>query len=526
MLGATVGAAVAAIAYAPLETKSKWLLVCGAAVAYASRDLVRAMWKLRKVPGPLPLPLLGNVLSFANQEIHLTYAKWHLRYGKTFKWWAGPYPVIVTSDLEVVHRVGLRKFSQFKNHTPLPDHVVPLFPGEMKVMRFGMDVSRDLRWKGLRSTANSIFRSREVMSAFAPLMKASADALSERLGRVKEGESVDIWRALGDMTLDILGTTVFGVRFNSVQSEGSEAVEAARTIFRIRIASFEWNPYLALSLITPRFLTPLLVWLSRKAPTKTMKEADWAVGVLARLSEAMYEDAKRGLEEGTSDHQNFLKLFIDAHNRETGDLLTQDEVKAQAILFLLAGYETTANTLAYAIYLLTQNKEAEKKLIEEIDGLRCATPSLEELKSMVYLEGVVKESLRLYGPLPFTDRQASEEVELGGGVVALKDQIVLIDTRAMSLDEAYFPEPQRFLPERFVEGSEIYEKQVHRAHTPWGIGPRMCVAADFALAEAKLALITLYRRFTFEHDPKYEFKTSMAATLGPVNGVRVFVNKR
>uniref|UniRef100_A0A7S2SYC1 Cytochrome P450 n=1 Tax=Chloropicon primus TaxID=1764295 RepID=A0A7S2SYC1_9CHLO len=531
MLGATVGAAVAAIAYAPLETKSKWLLVCGAAVAYASRDLVRAMWKLRKVPGPLPLPLLGNVLSFANQEIHLTYAKWHLRYGKTFKWWAGPYPVIVTSDLEVVHRVGLRKFSQFKNHTPLPDHVVPLFPGEMKVMRFGMDVSRDLRWKGLRSTANSIFRSREVMSAFAPLMKASADALSERLGRVKEGESVDIWRALGDMTLDVVGSTVFGVRFKSVKEEGADVVKAARIIFKNSSPFSFNNPYLLLALVTPSFIHPVLQFFAERYPTQAMREQFWAAEHLGKVSDQVFDLAQSGQIGSPDDpyHYNgnsFLKLFIEGHNRETNKNLSKDEVVAQAFTFLLAGYETTANTLAYAIYLLTQNKEAEKKLIEEIDGLRCATPSLEELKSMVYLEGVVKESLRLYGPLPFTDRQASEEVELGGGVVALKDQIVLIDTRAMSLDEAYFPEPQRFLPERFVEGSEIYEKQVHRAHLPFGLGPRMCVASNFALTEAKLALITLYKKYRFDYDTKHEFKTAMGVTLSPVNGVRVFVRKR
>ena len=545
MIGtAALVAALAAVAYAPIQvpaelasfaTEGAVTVVVKVALGLVvlSLPMLHKLWRQKEVPGPWPLPLVGNALAVAaTPDVPKLYEKWEKRYagGKgLFKYFFLNYPIVVVSDVNIARMMMLRKFSIFKNHTPLPPSFVPLLPGEMKVMQYGMDISRDVRWKGLRSTANSIFHNVHTMSGFCPLMKEIADELADRLGEVKEGESIDIWRAFGDMTLDVLGSTVFGVRFNSVRSDGSDAVEAARTLFRINIASPEWNPYLAAGLVLPRFMGPLLGWMMDKFPTQKMKKVVWAIGVLAKMSTELYEGAMSELEGGAtkaSDHENLLKLFIEAHNRETGNLLSRDEVKAQALLYLLAGYETTANTLAYCVYLLSKNKDKEQALIHEIDALESPVPTLDEIKSLTYVEGVVKESLRLYGPIPFTDRQASETTDLTDHLRIFKEQCVHISTRSMSLNLEYFPDPDKFLPERFVKGSDLYDRQNHHAFMPWGAGPRMCVASDFALTEAKLALVTLYRKYRFVLDPVYKLELHFAVSLAPKNGVHVFVRKR
>mmetsp|Transcript_13252 Transcript_13252/g.25222 ORF Transcript_13252/g.25222 Transcript_13252/m.25222 type:complete len:366 (-) Transcript_13252:775-1872(-) len=365
------------------------------------------------------------------------------------------------------------------------------------------------------------------MSNFCPFMKATAKELCERIGEAKEGEAIDIWRALGDMTLDVIGSTVFGCRFDCIRGKGNDAVKAARIIFKVNIASFSWNPYLAIGMLCPKFMLPLLTFLSKRFPTGAMKEVEWAVNTLARLSEAMVDDANKEIANGgDGGNHNLLKLFVKAHNRETGDPLGTDEVKAQAFLYLLAGYETTANTLAYSVYLLSTNPEKEEKLIEEIDRLSGSRQeSFQDLKSYVYTEGVVKEALRLFGPIPLTDRQASEPMQLKNFKVDT-DQVIHISTRMMHRNREYFPSPEEFMPERFVKGSEVFDEQEHRAFVPWGLGPRMCVAADFALMEAKLALITLYKRFRFEYNKAKKFEVSFGASLSPVNGIEVFVHPR
>jgi cytochrome P450 len=117
-------------------------------------------------------------------------------------------------------------------------------------------------------------------------------------------------------------------------------------------------------------------------------------------------------------------------------------VKAQALLYLLAGYETTANTLAYAVYLLSKNKDKEQVLIDEISRLETEGGGEEEeddLKSYVYVEATVRESLRMFGPIPFTDRQASGDQQLKDFKV-VKDQVIHIATRNMHYNPEYFPE--------------------------------------------------------------------------------------
>ena len=163
-------------------------------------------------------------------------------------------------------------------------------------------------------------------------MQTVTDRLVRRLeGFAESGEAVEIWRCFGDMTLDVLGATVFGKSFNSIEGS-SEAVEAARTIFSINVAAMDFHPLLALGLVLPTYLIPPVAWLTKVFPTRKMREVERAMGVLASLSDELYEDAVAELEGGVEQQShNLLKMFIQARKRESGDLLTRDEVKAQAV---------------------------------------------------------------------------------------------------------------------------------------------------------------------------------------------------
>merc|ERR1712072_1490160 len=344
------------------------------------------------------------------------------------------------------------------------------------------------------------------------------------------GEAIDIWRAFGDMTLDVIGSTVFGDS-----------------------GPFGSNPYMVIAGVAPASMTPVLQVLARKFPTKGMRENQWAVGFLNGVSDEMYELAQK--ENNNNKNKNdedskietsseadsspagmlsydftgnsFLKLFINGHSRVAGESLKKVEVVSQAFIFLLAGYETTANTLAQTVYLLCKHKDKERALINEIDRLeeQEEEETSSELKSHVYVEACVKEALRMVGPGAFLARLASRDTEVGKRCIA-KDTPLHMHTHSMHHNPQYFPFPSTFMPERFIPGSEVYELQNHKAFMPFGLGPRMCVAWNFAMAEAKLALITLYRKYSFEHNPKHEYKNSMILTLGPSNGVEVLVHKR
>lgn len=224
--------------------------------------------------------------------------------------------------------------------------------------------------------------------------------------------------------------------------------------------------------------------------------------------------------------ENFLKLFLQNHNRETGEVLSKKEINAQAFIFTLAGYETTANTLAISLYLLAKNKEKETALINEIDRYKSSElPSLEELKKYEYVEAVLKEGLRMFGPTPLTDRECSQNTEIKEHMI-YKNSRVHIGIQNLHSNAKYFPNPDQFIPERFIPSSSVYKEQNHQAFMPWGLGPRMCVASNFALVEAKLALITLFRQFTFSLKSSDDLKFTFGVTRNPQNGVQVFVHKR
>ncbi|UPQ99426.1 cytochrome P450 [Chloropicon primus] len=547
------------IALAPgVSIAVKLATLAGLATVVTHIPMVAAMWRHRTVPtAGRPLPFVGNMLEIFDVrgdgvDLHLLYDEWAKEYGPVFKLFIGTRCVIVAADLDLVREVTLRKFSAFNARAgPSRDSETKVLgEQERKQAKYSIfNTKNPMLWKGLRSNANAIFHSVDKMAGFAPLMKSTADELADRLALVKEGESVDIWRLFGDMTLDVIGSTVFGVRFNSIHSpEGAEAVKAARTIFKYNILG--GNPYVMAAFACPSFLQPALKTLSERYPTKAMRELSEARGLIHEISEQVYNlataeednapagpnDAEPAAGKKLSDsyHYNgnsFLKLFIEGRNRDTGAPLQKHEILPQAFIFLLAGYETTANTLGSTIYMLTQNKEAEEKLIEEIDRLgkgKPGLPSIEELKDYKFLDAVLNEVLRIMGPAPLFTREALKDVDMSHGGVGriVKGTSVHIASHSLHMNPKHWPEPRRFLPERFVEGTKAYAAQNHKAWMPFGSGPRMCVASGFALVEAKLALITLYRRFRFEHAPGHKFVTKMILTVGPVDGIQVLVKKR
>jgi len=518
--------------------------------------LIKAMWRYRHIPGPVPLPFLGNFLSVPTGNIDEMYGVWEKRHGPVFKWFMGTSVIIVTSDVSMTREVGLKKFSVFTNRkVPVPKSLYAFLPVEFQgFLKYGIFTATGKYWKGIRSTSASIFHSVENLDTFTPFMKEIANELTDTLGDLKEGESIDIWRALGDMTLDVIGSTVFGVRFNSIQNRGSEEVKAARAIFANGGYQFFRNPYILLSFVFPPLL-PVLGLMAQAFPTRSMQKMRHACKVLSNISESIADEARALVQRSAStssavtdapagpenssvyEHigENFTRLFVQAYNKETGNLLSKKEITAQAFAFVLAGYETTANTLANTVYLLTKNKDKEAALLKEIDRYDSSFwrrvnscndfLSVEELKDYEYVEAVVKEALRMYGPVPNISRNCSSNTQIKNMPI-YKDTEVHCSTQNMHWNPEYFPNPEKFMPERFIPSSPIYKLQNHQAFMAFGIGPRMCVASNFAVTEAKLALITLYRRFTFTPSPGYKHKLKMTATLSPENGVKVLVHHR
>ena len=201
--------------------------------------------------------------------------------------------------------------------------------------------------------------------------------------------------------------------------------------------------------------------------------------------------------------------------------MTNEEILAQCILFFIVGYDTTATTISLALYMLALNPSKQNKLHQEIvdqlerleketgesDPLKLVT--LDELNNFKYLSAVVDETLRLYPPGTVLERTANDNITLedtegNHKVKIFKGDVVRIPVYAIHHSEKFYPNPEQFQPERFLD-----EPTFHKyTYLPFGSGPRNCVAKRLALMEAKLAILNIIRNYKLETCSKTMVNTS------------------
>jgi len=175
--------------------------------------------------------------------------------------------------------------------------------------------------------------------------------------------------------------------------------------------------------------------------------------------------------------------------------------------------------LAWTWYLLSQHPEFESKLRAELSRvLNGRTPTAADLRQLPYTEMVVRESLRLYPPATGFAREPIEDVRIGGYEVP-KGSLIVANTYALHRDARFFPDPERFDPERFAEG---WEARISRyAYLPFGGGPRVCIGNGFAMMEAVLIVATMAQRWRFLLESAPKVVPVQLVTLRPKNGIRM-----
>jgi len=197
---------------------------------------------------------------------------------------------------------------------------------------------------------------------------------------------------------------------------------------------------------------------------------------------------------------------METRNKDSGPEFNINEMTAQAFVFFLAGFESVSTAMCFMTHLVAVNPDVQSKLREEVDDVLKQTngkPTYEAINRMKYLDAVINESLRLYPVAAFLDRQCVKEFELppatsDGEPITLKPgDIVWFPSYALHRDPKYYSQPDKFNPERFLNGDVN-----NSVYMPFGIGPRVCIGNRFALMEAKVMLFYLLWRYDLEPDIK------------------------
>jgi len=204
--------------------------------------------------------------------------------------------------------------------------------------------------------------------------------------------------------------------------------------------------------------------------------------------------------------------------------MSSEQIRNEAVVILMAGHETTANSLAWAIYLISQYPHVEEKLLEELKIVLNGRPArYEDISSLKYTRAIFEEAMRLYPPVPVLSRVALEEETICDRNVP-KDSIMLVIPWLLHRHELLWHKPNHFIPERFMDGWP--HKHDKCAYVPFSAGPRFCLGAAFGLMEATICLASIMQNFSLSMSPRFTPGYECRLTLRPSNGLPMVIKKR
>lgn len=363
-------------------------------------------------------------------------------------------------------------------------------------------------WRKQRRLLQPVFHRRRI-DGFASIMTESASKMLARWESVADGDVLDVDKEFHDVTFSIVGLALFGVDLRDESQDMGHLMEHASKYFSYRLGNM---------------LAPPL-WV----PTKRNREYKAAAQKLAHLGPQMVQDRRAHIaEHGSADESgrqfDMMDLLLEARYEDTGEGMGDEQLITEINAMLGAGHETTANTLSWTFYLLSNYPEVEAKLRAEIDSvLGNRTPTLEDIGELTYTKMVINESMRLY-PAAWAIARQSIEADQFGPYELPADSGVLIPVHSIHRHPDFWDEPERFDPERFTPEKE---KEMHRfAFFPFGGGPRQCIGQSFALMEAQLVLAMIVQRYRLTLVPDHVVEPEPLITLRMKNGLQMMLEKR
>ena len=349
------------------------------------------------------------------------------------------------------------------------------------------------RWELQRRTLAPLFAKRTVNS-FAKSMFDAANALVAKWTRLGDGAVVDVAAEMTLVTLNVLALTIFSDGIGENLDEFRQAMNAYfGVIGRIGVLDLLGAP----------------PWIPRHGQARLRKTMEYFEGIIDEIIEARHRRLQALQPDIESD--DLLSLLLRALDPSTGRSMSAKEVKSNILTFLSAGHETTANALAWSIFLLSQSPPWAARVQEEAGReLRGTVEGLAD--RLVVTRTVVEEALRLYPPIAALSRMA-EHADMLAGVEVKPGSLVVIAPYVLHRHQSLWHLPDMFDPSRFSDGQR--GKIDRFAYLPFGMGPRTCIGASFALQEATIVLAVLMNTFDMRLLPCARVWPMQRVTLRP-----------
>ncbi|CAB3365184.1 Hypothetical predicted protein [Cloeon dipterum] len=466
-------------------------------------------WKKKGVKFIKPWPIAGSTATIMLMKEHLLH--FHQRVYKEYEgepfigFFQGRLPTLMIFDTELIKRIFVKDFSHFVDHGfKMSEEADPL-------NALNLFNVQGQRWKDLRTKLVPTFTSGKMKGMF-PLIQECTERFDEHLDQLaKSGEIFEAKNLLGCLFTDVIGSCIFGINCNTIKEPNNEfRVMGKRLIDVTPIQAFKgmlvflFND-LALKLkigVTDPEVTEFFKKLTLDLVAHRKKNNIVRKDFLQLLME-LKENGRVSVDDDDEDEDSHL------HRNETSNNIKFDDIDmvAQASVFFLAGFETSSTVISFALLELAANPDVQRKAQIEIDELLAQADgkvTYESLKEMKYLDWILQESMRKYPPVAVHFRECSKTYKIPDTDKTLeKGDMVTIPNHALQNDPKYFPNPDRFDPERFNDDDFLHKHQY--IYSPFGEGPRQCIGNRFAIIQSKMALLVFLRKYTISFTAKTVF---------------------
>lgn len=455
------------------------------------------------LPGPKGLPLVGNLLQLDLNQLHRVLERWTNEFGTLFTFRLGTRPVVAVADPELIQEILKQRPKRYRRL----DKVETVF---RELGFHGVFSAEGEDWERQRKlTARALDTAH--LRAFFPVLRTVTERLRRRWERgADSGAAVDVQEDLMRYTVDVTTNLAFGYDMNTLEREGDVIQLHLERIF---------------PMLNRRINAPFAYWHFLKLPAD--RELEKSLRAIHEIIAKFVDETRARLAkqpELVEHPTNFLEAMLAARD-DNGAAFTDTEIFANVITMLLAGEDTTANSLAWMIDFLTDLPEVQTRLQAEADthidasGL---TETAQALDALDYGEAVAHEAMRLKPVAPLFFMEPNEDVELKGISVPRGTAIMLL-TMHPALQDAHFSGAAQFRPERWLASAQ-HAGCPHnsKAFVPFGAGPRFCPGRSLAMLEIKAVTAMMARCFTLTKAPgRGPVREKFAFTMMPEN---LFVN--
>jgi len=430
---------------------------------------------------------LGHVMEFRRDPLRLLQRA--REYGDVVRISFGPFPVYVLNS---------------------PDAIRQALVGQARKLEKGISFGRAKRLIGnglVLSAGEYHHRQRRLMqpafhrAEIARYMDTMRDVAVPRIDGWPDGGTLAFDHEMRSITLTVLTRTLLS------SDLGSETIDEIERLLRVLLAG-----------LLPKGLIASIPALSR-LPTRSSRRFGAAHQRFGDLLTAIIDEYRAS---GT-DHGDLMSILLHARDDETGTGMTNRQLRDEATTLVIAGTETTGNTLAWACYLLTQHPLIQQRLQRETDlVLAGGDAGYESLDRLPFTRAVVTETLRLYSPVWILPRKATADVELGGYLVPAGSRI-LFSPYALNRDPAVHRDPDHFDPDRWA--TDYTRSDMRATFFPFGQGIRNCIGEGFAWTESMLLLSAIAARWQVRLADGARVRPVVSSTLVP-NELPIIVTRR